>query len=64
MFQFFEDVYLGVKTFLAGMKVTGTYLKNANLHPKETITTIAYDGTAALAQGRQSGRAFPRPSAS
>lgn len=51
MFQFFQDVYLGVKTFMAGMKVTGVYFKNANLNPKETITTIAYDGTQSLAQG-------------
>lgn len=50
MFQFFQDIYLGVKTFLAGMKVTGVYFKNANLRPKETITTIAYDGTMALAK--------------
>jgi len=51
VFQFFQDVYLGVRTFLAGMRVTGAYLKNANLNPKETITTIAYDGSASLAKG-------------
>ncbi|MCY3019006.1 MAG: 4Fe-4S binding protein, partial [Planctomycetota bacterium] len=50
MLQFFHDMYMGMKTFLAGMRVTGSYLKDSNLKPKETITTIEYDGTASLAK--------------
>jgi NADH-quinone oxidoreductase subunit I/NAD(P)H-quinone oxidoreductase subunit I len=48
--HFFQDIYLGMKTFLAGMKVTAVYFKDANLHPGQTVTTIAYDGTMPLAK--------------
>jgi len=51
VFEFIQEVYLGVRTFLAGMRVTGTYFVNANLRPKETITTVAYDGSVSLAAG-------------
>ena len=44
------DIYHGVKTFMAGMKVTATYLKDSNLNKKGTTTTIAYDGTEAAAR--------------
>ncbi len=50
MIQFMQDVYDGMKTFMIGMKVTGGYLKDSNLHEKDTVTTIDYDGSMTLAR--------------
>ena len=49
MFQFVQDIYHGVKTFLVGMRVTGSYLKSSNTREAaQTTITEAYDGTQAL----------------
>jgi len=52
MIKFMSEIYDGMKTFMGGMKVTGTYWKNANMAAteKETVITIDYDGTMALAK--------------
>jgi NADH-quinone oxidoreductase subunit I len=53
MIEFVQEIYDGVKTFMSGMKVTGTYLRNANAGgatERDTVTTIEYDGTATLAK--------------
>lgn len=52
MIQFMSEIYDGMKTFMGGMKVTGTYWKNANMAAteKETVITIDYDGSMALAK--------------
>ena len=50
MIQFMQDIYDGMKTFMVGMKVTGGYLKDSNLHEKDTVTTIDYDGSMTLAR--------------
>jgi len=50
MIQFMQDIYDGMKTFMVGMKVTGGYLKDSNLHEKETVTTIDYDGSMTMAR--------------
>ena len=54
MIKFMSEIYDGMKTFMGGMKVTGTYWKNANSFDpaiqKETVITIDYDGTVALAK--------------
>jgi formate hydrogenlyase subunit 6/NADH:ubiquinone oxidoreductase subunit I len=50
MHQFMKDIYDGMKTFMVGMKVTGSYLKDSNLREKETVTTIDYDGSMTMAK--------------
>jgi|GEM_PF-1998372 len=50
MIQFMTDIYDGMKSFMVGMKVTGGYLKDSNLHEKETVTTVLYDGSMTLAR--------------
>ena len=50
MIQFMSDIYDGMKTFMAGMKVTGGYLVDSNVKEKETVTTIDYDGSMTLAR--------------
>ena len=45
-----QDIYDGMKSFMAGMKVTGAYLKDSNFNPRETVTTIDYDGTLTMAK--------------
>src|SRR5579862_9705191 len=49
MVKFMQEIYDGMKTFMVGMKVTGGYLKDTNLHEKDTVTTITYDGSMTMA---------------
>jgi formate hydrogenlyase subunit 6/NADH:ubiquinone oxidoreductase subunit I len=51
MCHFVRDIYYGLKTFLAGMKVTGVYLKDSNLKPNQTTTTVPYDGKLSTQEG-------------
>ena len=50
MIKFMNDIYDGMKTFMVGMKVTGGYWKDSNMHEKETVTTIDYDGSMTMAR--------------
>ena len=50
MIKFMQDIYDGMKTFMVGMKVTGGYWKDSNMHEKETVTTIDYDGSMTMAR--------------
>ncbi|HEY3320720.1 MAG TPA: 4Fe-4S binding protein [Planctomycetota bacterium] len=51
MIEFMNEVYDGLSTFMTGMKVTAGYLKGANTpSDTETVITIAYDGSEALAR--------------
>ncbi|MFH0938160.1 MAG: 4Fe-4S binding protein [Planctomycetota bacterium] len=50
--SYVREIYTGLKTFMIGMKVTATYLKNANRRAtaSQVTTTVAYDGTPTLAR--------------
>src|SRR5438105_1139260 len=49
MIEFMQDIYDGMKTFMVGMKVTGSYWKE-NKFGQQSVTTIPYDGTMTLAR--------------
>lgn len=45
MVKFMQEIYDGLRTFMIGMKVTGTHLKdNLRPHPSNA-TTVPFDGT-------------------